>query len=67
MQDIGRGARRTGFGAGLRRGVAVVLAVVLAVAALACWLGKPGTSGPIAPSTAAPPTAARVAAGVALT
>ena len=61
MQDIGRGARRTGFGAGLRRGVAVVLAV----AALACWLGKPGAS-PVVPSTAAPPTAARVAAGAAL-
>jgi len=36
------------------------------VAALACWLGKPGAS-PVAPSTAAPPTAARVAAGAALT
>jgi hypothetical protein len=36
------------------------MAVVLAVAALGCWLGKPGAS-PIAP-----PTAARVAAGVAL-
>ena len=52
---------RTGFGAGLRRGVAVVLAV----AALACCLGKPGAS-PIAPSTAAPPIAARVAVGAAL-
>ncbi|MFN7806217.1 MAG: hypothetical protein ACK5TO_19560, partial [Planctomycetaceae bacterium] len=46
------------------------MAVVLAVAALACWLGKPGAS-PCAPSTAAsptaaPPTAARDAAGVAL-
>ena len=36
------------------------------MAALACWLGKPGAS-PVAPSTAAPPTAARVAAGAALT
>jgi hypothetical protein len=36
------------------------MAVVLAVAALGCWLGKPGAS----PVT--PPTAARVAAGVAL-
>ncbi|MFN7771124.1 MAG: hypothetical protein ACK5UC_28330, partial [Planctomycetaceae bacterium] len=45
VQDIGRGARRTGFGEGLRRGVATVLAV----AALACWFGKWETS-PFAPS-----------------
>jgi len=44
-RDGGRGARRTGFGAGHRRG----MAVVLAVAALACWFGKCGTS-PFAPS-----------------
>jgi hypothetical protein len=49
-------ARQTGFGAGLHRG----LAVVLAVAGVVCWLGKPGAS-PVAP-----PTAARVAAGAAL-
>jgi len=61
LRETARPARRTGVGAGLRRGVAVVLAV----AALACWLGKPGAS-PIAPSTAAPPTAARVAVGAAL-
>ncbi|MFN6107428.1 MAG: hypothetical protein ACK5EA_23650, partial [Planctomycetaceae bacterium] len=48
-----RGARRTGFGAGLRRG----MAVVLAVAALACWLGK----SPVSPG--APSTDGRVAAG----
>ena len=54
-------ARRTGFGAGLRRGVAVVLAV----AALACWFGKPSAI-PVAPSTAASPIAARVAVGAAL-
>ncbi|MFN9371898.1 MAG: polymorphic toxin-type HINT domain-containing protein [Planctomycetaceae bacterium] len=41
------------------------MAVVLAVAAVVCWLGKPGAS-PIAPSSAAPPTAARVAVGAAL-
>jgi hypothetical protein len=52
-RDAGRGARRTGFGAGLRRG----MAVVLAVAALACWLGK----SPVSPG--APSTAGRVAAG----
>ena len=62
LRETARPARRTGFGTGLRRGVAVVLAV----AALACWLGKPGAS-PVAPSTAASPTSARVAAGVALT
>jgi len=56
LRETARPARRTGVGAGLRRG----MAVVLAVAALGCWLGKPGAS-PIAP-----PTAARVAAGVAL-
>ena len=61
MRETVRGARRIGFGAGLRRGVAVVLAV----AALACWLGKPGAS-PVAPSTAASPIAARGAVGVAL-
>ena len=60
-RDAVRGAPRTGFGAGLRRG----MAVVLAVAAVVCWLGKPGAS-PIAPSSAAPPTAARVAVGAAL-
>ena len=62
LRENAGAARRTGFGAGLRQAVAVVLAV----AALACWLGKPAAS-PVAPSTAAPPTAARVAAGVALT
>ncbi|MFN7765567.1 MAG: hypothetical protein ACK5WR_14955 [Planctomycetaceae bacterium] len=62
IQESVCGARRTGCGAGLRRAVAVVLAV----AALACWLGKPGAS-PGATSTAASPTVARVAAGVALT
>ncbi|MFN6106306.1 MAG: polymorphic toxin-type HINT domain-containing protein, partial [Planctomycetaceae bacterium] len=62
MRDTARGARRTGFGAGLRRG----MAVVLAVAALACWLGKSPVS-PGARSTAAPPVDARGAAGVALT
>jgi len=61
LRETARPARRTGFSAGLRRAVAVVLAV----AALACWLGKPGAS-PVAPSTASSPTAARVAAGVAL-
>ncbi|MFN9370675.1 MAG: hypothetical protein ACK6D3_02200, partial [Planctomycetaceae bacterium] len=61
LRETARPARRAGYGAGLRRGVAVVLAV----AALACWVGKPGAS-PVAPSTAAPPTAARVAAGAAL-
>jgi len=58
LRETARGARRTGFGAGLRRGVAVVLAV----AALACWLGRSPVS-PGAPSTVAPPTAARFAAG----
>ena len=58
MRDAGRAVRQTGFGAGLRRG----MAVVLAVAALACWLGKPGAS-PVAPLSVAPPTAARVAGG----
>ncbi|MFN7806139.1 MAG: hypothetical protein ACK5TO_19160, partial [Planctomycetaceae bacterium] len=53
MRDTARGARRTGFGAGLRRG----MAVVLAVAALACWLGK----SPVSPG--APSTDGRVAAG----
>jgi len=61
MRDTARGARQPGIGAGLRRGVAVVLAV----AALACWLGKSGAS-PIAPSTAAQPTASSVAVGAAL-
>ena len=58
MRDAGRAAPRTGLGTGLRRGVAVVLAV----AALACWLGKPWAS-PGAPSSVAPPTAVRVSAG----
>ncbi|MFN7803480.1 MAG: hypothetical protein ACK5TO_05670, partial [Planctomycetaceae bacterium] len=61
LRETARPARRTGFGAGLRRG----MAAVLAVAALACWLGKPGAS-PVAPSTAASPIAARGAVGVAL-
>ena len=52
-RDTGRGARRIGFGAGLRRG----MAVVLAVAALACWLGK----SPVSPG--AQSTDGRVAAG----
>ena len=45
LWETARPALQTGFGAGLRRGVAVVLAV----AALACWFGKCGTS-PFAPS-----------------
>ena len=61
LRDAVRGARRTGFGAGLRRG----MAVVLALAALACWFGRTGASSAAA-STAAPPIAARVAVGAAL-
>ena len=60
LRDAGRGARRTGFSTALRRSVAVVLAV----AVLACWLGRSPVS-PGAPSTAAPLTAARVADGAA--
>ncbi|MFN9371900.1 MAG: hypothetical protein ACK6D3_08455, partial [Planctomycetaceae bacterium] len=41
------------------------MAIVLAVAALACWFGRTGAS-PVAPSTAAPAIAARVAVGAAL-
>ncbi|MFN9370423.1 MAG: hypothetical protein ACK6D3_00890 [Planctomycetaceae bacterium] len=51
MRDVAGDARRTGFGAGLRRCVAVVLS------ALACWLGK----SPVSPG--APSTDGRAAAG----
>ena len=60
-RDTTGGARQTVFGLGLGRGVAIVLAV----AALACWFGRTGAS-PVAPSTAAPAIAARVAVGAAL-
>ncbi len=55
--DTAPRARRTGLSEGLRRGVAVVLAV----AALACWFGKLGVS-PVAPSGDAASAAAAMVA-----